>query len=100
MLAAGVLTPRRTPGWPLAVTLGVHLLFGWWWLHATSVRMLPSNKGALREFVVVTVRPLPAPASPSILSSRSVGLRSSLHSGQMQRTRRWAMTAWTAEATR
>lgn len=63
------LAADRMPDWPLAVTLGVHLLFGWWWLHATSVRMLPSNKGALREFVVVTVRPLPAPASPESASA-------------------------------
>ena len=62
-LASGLVS-KRMPGWPLAVTLGVHLLFGWWWLHATNVRLLPSTTGALREFVVVTVRPLPALASP------------------------------------
>ena len=71
-LSAGLssgMRAKRMPGWPLAVTLGVHLLFGWWWLHATSVRVLPSNTGALREFVVVTVRPLPAPATPEAASA-------------------------------
>ena len=48
MLAAGVLTPRRTPGWPLAVTLGLHLLLGWWWLQATGVRVLPATLSAPR----------------------------------------------------
>lgn len=46
---------RRTPGWPLAVALGVHLLLGWWWLHTTSVRVLTSDVAALREFFVVVV---------------------------------------------
>jgi len=71
MLAAGVLTPRRTPGWPLAVTLGLHLLLGWWWLQATGVRVLPATLSAPREFIVVAVlAPAPsrssaAPATPS-----------------------------------
>jgi hypothetical protein len=71
MLAAGVLTPRRTPGWPLAVTLGLHLLLGWWWLQATGVRVLPAVVSAPREFIVVAVlAPAPsrssaAPATPS-----------------------------------
>ena len=71
MLAAGVLTPRRTPGWPLAVTLGLHLLLGWWWLQATGVRVLPAVVSAPREFIVVAVlapapsRPSTAPAAPA-----------------------------------
>jgi hypothetical protein len=71
MLAAGVLTPRRTPGWPLAVTLGLHLLLGWWWLQATGVRVLPAVVSAPREFIVVAVlapaasRFSAAPATPS-----------------------------------
>ncbi|MEF9927901.1 MAG: hypothetical protein RR983_09640 [Massilia sp.] len=71
MLAAGVLTPRRRPGWPLAVTLGLHLLLGWWWLQATGVRVLPAVVSAPREFIVVAVlapapsRPSTAPAAPA-----------------------------------
>jgi hypothetical protein len=71
MLGAGVLTPRRTPGWPLAVTLGLHLLLGWWWLQATGVRVLPAVVSAPREFIVVAVlapaasRSSTAPATPS-----------------------------------
>lgn len=63
MPAAGLLTPRRTPGWPLALTLGLHLLLGWWWLHATGARVLPATGPAPREFIVVAVlAPPPAPA--------------------------------------
>ena len=69
MLAAGVLTPRRRPGWPLAVTLGLHLLLGWWWLQATGVRVLPAVVSAPREFIVVAVlapsRSSAAPATPA-----------------------------------
>jgi hypothetical protein len=72
MPAAGVLTPRRTPGWPLAVTLGLHLLLGWWWLQATGVRVLPAIVSAPREFIVVAVL-APAPsrssAAPAAASS-------------------------------
>jgi len=68
MLAAGVLTPRRTPGWPLAVTLGLHLLLGWWWLQATGVRVLPATVPAPREFIVVAVL-TPAPSRSSALPS-------------------------------
>lgn len=68
------LASKRMPGWPLAVTLGAHLLFGWWWLQATSVRVVPLNTGGLREFVVVTVRPLPVPASPEAASSPAPAL--------------------------
>jgi hypothetical protein len=75
MLAAGVLTPRRRPGWPLAVTLGLHLLLGWWWLQATGVRVLPAVVSAPREFIVVAVlTPAPsrssaAPAAPAAAAS-------------------------------
>jgi hypothetical protein len=75
MLAAGVLTPRRTPGWPLAVTLGLHLLLGWWWLQATGVRVLPADVPAPREFIVVAVltptpsRPSAAPSAPAAAAS-------------------------------
>jgi hypothetical protein len=68
MLGAGVLTPRRTPGWPLAVTLGLHLLLGWWWLQATGVRVLPATVSALREFIVVAVL-TPAPSRSSAAPS-------------------------------
>jgi len=55
------LMPRRAPGWPLAATLGAHLLLAWWWLDATGVRALPSIAPALREFLVVPVL-IPPPA--------------------------------------
>ena len=73
MLAAGVLTPRRTPGWPLGVTLGLHLLLGWWWLQATGVRVLPETVSAPREFIVVAVL---APA-PSLSSTAPAAASSS-----------------------
>jgi len=75
MLAAGVMTPRRTPGWPLALTLGLHLLLGWWWLQATGVRVLPADLPAPREFIVVAVlapatsRSSAAPAAPAAAAS-------------------------------
>ena len=56
--------PRRAPGWPLAATLGAHLLLAWWWLNATGVRLQPSIAPALREFFVVPVL-APPTASPS-----------------------------------
>jgi hypothetical protein len=68
MLAAGVLTPRRTPGWPLVVTLSLHLLLGWWWLQATGVRVLPAVVSAPREFIVVAVL-TPAPSRSSAAPS-------------------------------
>jgi len=64
MLGEGVLTPRRTPGWPLVVTVGLHLLLGWWWLQATGVRVLPAVVSAPREFIVVAVL-APAPSLSS-----------------------------------
>ena len=73
MLGAGVLTPRRTPGWPLALTLGLHLLLGWWWLQATGVRVLPAVVSAPREFIVVAVL---APA-PSLSSTAPAAASSS-----------------------
>lgn len=58
--------PRRALGWPLAATLGAHLLLAWWWLNATGVRALPSIPPALREFLVVPVLiPPPAPEAPA-----------------------------------
>ena len=75
MLAAGVLTPRRRPGWPLALTLGLHLLLGWWWLQATGVRVLPADLPAPREFIVVAVlapatsRSSAAPFAPAAAAS-------------------------------
>ena len=74
MLAAGVLTPRRTPGWPLAVTLGLHLLLGWWWLQATGVRVLPAVVSAPREFIVVAVL-APAPSRPSTAPAAAASAR-------------------------
>ena len=59
------LMPRRAPGWPLAATLGLHLLLAWWWLQAGP--RLPEALPGLREFVVVPVfTPAPPPvAAPS-----------------------------------
>lgn len=62
MGAAYGVMPRRAPGWPLAATLGAHLLLAWWWIGATGARMPPSIVPALREFFVVPVR-LPPPTS-------------------------------------
>jgi hypothetical protein len=56
--------PRRAPGWPLAVTLGAHLLLAWWWLDATGVRALPSIVPALRAFLVVPVLVQPSIPEP------------------------------------
>lgn len=73
MRADAGLMPRRAPGWPLAVTLGAHLLLAWWWFDATRVRSVPSIVPALREFLVVPVLvppPLPESAPPP-LSPRS-----------------------------
>ncbi|MFC3469275.1 hypothetical protein ACFOHT_05290 [Massilia oculi] len=64
MSADAGLMPRRAPGWPLAATLGAHLLLAWWWFDATGVRALPSIVPTLREFLVVPVLvPPPAPES-------------------------------------
>jgi hypothetical protein len=73
MLGEGVLTPRRTPGWPLVVTVGLHLLLGWWWLQAMGVRVLPAVVSAPREFIVVAVL---APA-PSLSSTAPAAASSS-----------------------
>lgn len=76
MLAAGVLMPRRRPGWPLAVTLGLHLLLGWWWLQATGVRVLPAVVSAPREFIVVAVlAPAPSQSSTATAAPSSPGPR-------------------------
>jgi len=75
--------PRRAPGWPLAVTLGAHLLLAWWWLDPTGVRSLPSIVPALREFLVVPVlvpppaleppAPPPTPSAPARAFARALG---------------------------
>ena len=64
--------PRRAPGWPLAATLGAHLLLAWWWLDATGVRLQPSSAPALREFFVVPalVPVLVPPPPPPVQTSR------------------------------
>ena len=74
MLAAGVMAPRRRPGWPLALTLGLHLLLGCWWLQATGVRVLPADVPALREFIVVAVL-APAPSRPSTAPAAAASSR-------------------------
>ena len=74
MPAAGILTPRRRPGWPLALTLGLHLLLGWWWLQATGVRVLPAAVQAPREFIVVAVL-APAPSRSSTAPAAAASSR-------------------------
>ena len=74
MLAAGILTPRRRPGWPLALTLGLHLLLGWWWFQATGVRVLPAAVQAPREFIVVAVL-APAPSRSSTAPAAAASSR-------------------------
>ncbi|MEH6436054.1 hypothetical protein [Massilia sp. DD77] len=39
MRAHDGLMARRAPGWPLAVTLGAHLLLSWLWLSASAPRL-------------------------------------------------------------
>ena len=64
MGAVPILMPRRAPGWPLAATLGAHLLLAWWWLQARPP--LPQVLPGLREFVVVPVFTAPVPpAAPA-----------------------------------
>ena len=74
MLPAGVLTPRRRPGWPLVLTLGLHLLLGWWWLQATGVRVLPAAVQAPRAFIVVAVL-APAPSRSSTAPAAAASSR-------------------------
>lgn len=74
MLADAGLTLRRRPGWPLALTLGLHLVLGWWWLQATGVRVLPAAVPALREFIVVAVL-APAPSRSSTAPAAAASAR-------------------------
>lgn len=77
-LALAGMVPRRAPGWPLALTLAVHLLLGWWWLQASAVRSLPIVGPVLRTlFIVPVTKPVPEPvrqpapaAAPSIRAVR------------------------------
>ena len=43
MHAHDAVMPRCAPGWPLAVTLGAHLLLAWFWLTAGTVRLEPGD---------------------------------------------------------
>jgi len=70
MRAHDGLMPRRAPGWPLAATLGVHLLLGWWWLQARPP-VLDVVTG-VREMFLVPVLPAPvAPPAPDPVASPS-----------------------------
>lgn len=66
-------TLRRAPGWPLAVTLGLHALLAWWWLLAPGPAA-PDAGLAPRAFLVVPVwtapSPIPEPAPPPLPSPR------------------------------
>lgn len=67
MGAADRFMPRRTPGWPLALTLGAHVLMAWWWLQAEPSP--PEALPVLRELFVLPLLPAPAsgatPAAPA-----------------------------------
>jgi len=64
MGAADSFMPRRSPGWPLALTLGAHVLMAWWWLQAKPSP--PEALPVLREFFVLPLLPAPsAPATPA-----------------------------------
>jgi hypothetical protein len=54
--------PRRTPGWPLLATLGVHLLLAWSWriAHPPAPELLGE-----RAFDLIPVQP-PLPESPQL----------------------------------
>jgi type IV secretory pathway VirB10-like protein len=65
--------PRRAPGWPLAATLGAHLLLAWFWL-AGATRRPEIEDPAERVFTLLPVpRPraaIPPPAPPRPAPSR------------------------------
>jgi hypothetical protein len=54
--------PRRTPGWPLLATLGVHLLLAWGWRSAHPPA--PDLRGE-RVFELIPVPP-PVPKTPQL----------------------------------
>ena len=62
MHAHDAVMPRRAPGWPLAVTLGAHLLLAWFWLTAGTVRLEPGDP-VERVFNLIPVLRPPQPAS-------------------------------------
>lgn len=86
MGAAPILMPRRAPGWPLAATLGVHLLLAWWWLQARPP--LPQVLTGLREFVVVPVftTPEPSAASAPLLSAPASSRTAPTRAAEPKRT--------------
>lgn len=63
MRAHAALMPRRAPGWPLAVTLGAHLLLGWLWLTGAKPRLEP-DVSLERVFTLVPVLRPARPAAP------------------------------------
>jgi hypothetical protein len=52
---------RRAPAWPLALTLGVHLLLAWIWRTASGPLPAP-DASRMREFMLIPA-PLPVPAA-------------------------------------
>lgn len=51
---------RRAPAWPLALTLGAHLLLAWMWRAASGPPLAP-DQSRVREFILIPT-PLPVPA--------------------------------------
>ncbi|MBQ5939833.1 MULTISPECIES: hypothetical protein [unclassified Massilia] len=68
------LMPRRAPGWPLAVTLGAHLLLAWLWLTGAKPRLEADNSFERVLTLVQVLRP-PQPATPRPVPARAPDTR-------------------------
>lgn len=66
MRAPDGLMARRAPGWPLAVTLGAHLLLAWLWLAGGRPRLEPEPPSERVFTLVPLLRPQEAAPPPSL----------------------------------